>query len=157
MTSHVRRRREVVQQLPSATTRVSCSIRRGGGLVQLRLSRRPVGWTWRPGAIAQQPTLGHILEHPVDAHAGNASGLSRDASTQVAASRTMPPYVGVGGLPPVKPRFVGTGRRRALGPVWQRHQDSPVGAWRPRARRGACMARGHTDTTVVVCGKGGLR
>ena len=104
MTSHVRRRREVAQQLPSATTRVSCWIRRGGGPAPVRLSPRSIGWTWRPGAVAQQPTLGHTLEHPVDAHAGDATGLSRDASTQVAAaSRTVPPHVVVGGHLPSNP------------------------------------------------------
>ena len=103
MESHVRHRREVAQQLPSATTRVSYWIRRGGGPVQIRLNPRPVGWTWRPRAVAHRPTRGHTPEHSVNAHAGDAGGLSRDASTQVAASRPVPPHVDVGGCRPSDP------------------------------------------------------
>ena len=76
MTSHVRRRRKVAQQLSSATTRVSCWIRCERGPVHVRLAPRP---------------------------AGDASSLSRDASTQVAASRTMPPHEDGGGRRPSDP------------------------------------------------------
>ena len=99
MTSHVRRRREVVQQLPSATARVLRWIRRRRSPVQVRLRPRSVGWTWRPGSVVHRPTCSHPPEHPVDAHSGDASGLSRDASTQVAASATMPSHVDGGGHP----------------------------------------------------------
>ena len=50
--------------------------------------------------VTHRPTRGHPPALPIGAHAVEASGLSRDVSTQVAASRTLPPHVGVGGRPP---------------------------------------------------------
>ena len=100
MNAHVCRRRRVAQQLSSGTTRVWCWIRRGGIPIHVRLGPRPVGWTGRPGLVTHRPTRGHPPALPIGAHAVEASGLSRDVSTQVAASRTLPPHVGVGGRPP---------------------------------------------------------
>ena len=100
MNAHVCRRRRVAQQLSSGTTRVLCWIRRGGIPIHVRLGPRPVGWTGRPGLVTHRPTRGHPPALPIGAHAVEASGLSRDVSTQVAASRTLPPHVGVGGRPP---------------------------------------------------------
>ena len=100
MNAHVCRRRRVAQQLSSGTTRVLCWIRRGGIPIHVRLGPRPVGWIERPGLVTHRPTRGHPPALPIGAHAVEASGLSRDVSAQVAASRTLPPHVGVGGRPP---------------------------------------------------------
>ena len=84
MESHVLHRREVVRKLPIANASVYRWTQRGGGF-PVRLGPRAVGWTWMPWSVAQRPQLGHPVEQPAYANAGDASGLSRDAATQVAA------------------------------------------------------------------------
>ena len=100
MNAHVGRRRTVAQQLSSGTPRVWCWSRRGGSPSHVRLGPRPVGWTGRPGLGTHRPRRGHPPALPLGAHAVEGNGLSRDVSTQVAASRTLPPHVGVGGRQP---------------------------------------------------------
>ena len=141
MESHVLHRREVVRKLPIANASVYRWTQRGGGL-PVRLGPRPVGWTRMPWSVAHRPTLGHILEHPVDANPGDASGLSRDASTQVATSRTVPPHADDGGhAVPRVPSAVATRAPRRCAHGARMRDEARARRESTRRRRSSCAER----------------